>query len=305
LRWKEISSVLISFLQSEVEFGGKYLDDGLRDSNDLLHDCVALKQRLDEDGYLLLRGLHQREQVLKARRAILDRAAEAGMLDLKAPRMDAVINPRGKPPSGVQRHLAKAPAYLALVESPAIIGFFERLLGGPVLTFDYKWMRLVGTGENTGCHYDIVYMGRGTQNLYTCWTPLGDLSIEQGPLAICVGSHRFDRIKETYGKSDIDRDLTAGLFSNDPVEIVDKFGGKWQTTNFRAGDVVVFGMYTMHASLTNTTNRYRVSSDTRYQLASDPVDERWIGPSPKAHVESEAQIAKVLSIEASRKKFGI
>lgn len=30
----------------------------------------------------------------------------------------------------------------------------------------------------------------------------------------------------------------------------------------------------MHAPLTNTSNRIRLSSDTRYQLASDPVDTR-------------------------------
>lgn len=295
----------VRFLESELEMGGKYLDDGLRDANGLLHDRAALQKRLDEDGYLLLRQLQDREQVLEARRAILERAAEAGMLDPEAPRMDAVINRHAKPRTGVQKKFAQTPEYRALVESPAIMGFFERLLGGPVLTFDYKWLRLVATGENTGCHYDIVYMGRGTTNLFTCWTPLGDVSLQHGPLAICVGSHRFERMKQTYGKSDVDRDLTAGLFSNDPVEIVDRFGGKWQTTNFRAGDVIVFGMYTMHASLTNTTNQYRVSSDTRYQLASDPVDDRWIGPAPKAHTESELQADKVLSIEASRTKFGI
>lgn len=295
----------VRFLESELEMGGKYLDDGLRDANGLLHDRAALQKRLDEDGYLLLRQLQDREQVLEARRAILERAAEAGMLDPEAPRMDAVINRHAKPRTGVQKKFAQTPEYRALVESPAIMGFFERLLGGPVLTFDYKWLRLVATGENTGCHYDIVYMGRGTTNLFTCWTPLGDVSLQHGPLAICVGSHRFERMKQTYGKSDVDRDLTAGLFSNDPVEIVDRFGGKWQTTNFRAGDVIVFGMFTMHASLTNTTNQYRVSSDTRYQLASDPVDDRWIGPAPKAHTESESQADKVLSIEASRAKFRI
>jgi ectoine hydroxylase-related dioxygenase (phytanoyl-CoA dioxygenase family) len=228
------------------------------------------------------------------------------MLDLSVPRMEAAINPsKSQTPAARRKQFAEAPEYLSLVESPAIVGFFESFLGGPVLTFDYKWMRLVGTGEQTGCHYDIVYMGRGTKNLFTCWTPLGDVSLPLGPLAICVGSHRFEHIKATYGQADVDRDLIDGWFSNDPIEIVDRFGGKWQTTNFRAGDVLIFGMYTMHASLTNMTNRYRVSSDTRYQLASEPVDDRWIGASPKAHAESAAQSARVLSIAESRAKFGV
>jgi hypothetical protein len=33
----------------------------------------------------------------------------------------------------------------------------------------------------------------------------------------------------------------------------------------------------------NHTNRLRLSTDTRYQLASEPVDERWIGEDPIAH----------------------
>jgi hypothetical protein len=49
------------------------------------------------------------------------------------------------------------------------------------------------------------------------------------------------------------------------------------------GDMLVPGMYTMHGSINNTTNRCRVSTDTRYQRADETVDERWIGENPKAH----------------------
>jgi hypothetical protein len=48
-------------------------------------------------------------------------------------------------------------------------------------------------------------------------------------------------------------------------------------------DVLVFGMYTMHASLDNQTDRWRLSTDSRYQLASEPADERWIGEHPPGH----------------------
>ena len=49
------------------------------------------------------------------------------------------------------------------------------------------------------------------------------------------------------------------------------------------GDLLVFSMFTMHASTDNHTRRIRLSSDTRYQLAGEPVDERWIGEDPPAH----------------------
>ncbi len=102
------------------------------------------------------------------------------------------------------------------------------------MTYDVKWPRVVAKGENTGAHYDIVYMGRGTHNLYTMWTPLGDISYEQGTLAICLGSQNFNKIRETYGQMDVDKDHVAtGWFSNDPYEMADKFGGRWATTEFR------------------------------------------------------------------------
>lgn len=52
---------------------------------------------------------------------------------------------------------------------------------------------------------------------------------------------------------------------------------------FHAGDVLTFGMGTVHASLDNHSNRFRLSSDSRYQLACEPVDERWVGEKPIGH----------------------
>ena len=119
------------------------------------------------------------------------------------------------------------------------------------------------------------------------WLPFGDIPIEQGTLAICTGSHNspdFERLRQTYGQIDVDRDLHEGWFSRDPMEITEKLGGKWQTTSFNGGDVILFGMYTMHASTTNTTNRFRLSCDIRFQPASDPLDKRWGGEKPAGYI---------------------
>jgi hypothetical protein len=43
-------------------------------------------------------------------------------------------------------------------------------------------------------------------------------------------------------------------------------------------------MFLVHASLDNrTANRLRLSSDCRYQRASEPVDDRWVGAQPPGH----------------------
>jgi len=107
---------------------------------------------------------------------------------------------------------------------------------------------------------------------------MGDIPVELGALAVCVGSHSsesFRPLRESYGRTDVDRDGTPGWFTSDPLDVTAKFGGRWCTADFGAGDVMVFGMYTMHASTTNTTHRYRLSCDVRFQPQSDPLDPRW------------------------------
>lgn len=289
----------------ELELGGPYLGY-LRDANALLGDVDNLRRRMDEDGYLLIRGLHDRETVARARRVLLEALREGGHLAPGTALEDAIIPDGARGVFwGGQRSITHTPEVLAVLEGDPVLTFFERFLGGPVMTYDYKWLRVVSTPEFTGAHYDIVYMGRGTSNLYTCWTPFGDIALENSPLAVCVGSHRYERIKETYGRMDVDRDRVQGWFSNDPREIVDAYGGQWQTTSFRMGDALIFGMYTMHGSFNNMTNRYRLSADTRYQLAAEPVDERWMGNRPLAHYAWNAEPEKSVSMEEARARWGV
>lgn len=289
--------------KQELELGGKYLG-WLRESNDILSNPAALHARMEEEGYLLLRGLHDPEKVLAARKAILENLDANGQVDHRYPLMEGVVaeGARGAFLGG-SKALTRTPVFLNMVESPEIMGFFAHFLQGDVLTFDYKWLRVVGPGDFTGAHYDVVYMGRGTLNLYTVWTPIGEVTLDMGPLAILVGSHRFEKIKETYGKMDVDRDHVEGWFTNDPVEMVDRYGGRWATSEFKAGDVIVFGMFTMHASLNNVSNRYRISCDTRYQRADEPVDERWIGENPPAHYAWHE--GEMVSMEEMRKRWGV
>lgn len=292
--------------QRELEMGGKYLTE-LRSSNDIWDDTEALRTRLREDGYLLIRGFHDRERVLSARMEFLQKLRAMGRLDPDAPLEEGMISRENKGAmwgGGAEELKAEFPRFLEVVEHPSVMNFFDRLLDGESTTYDYKWPRAVPRGGNTGAHYDVVYMGRGTKNVYTMWTPYGDTPLELGTLAMCLGSQHFDKIKRTYGEMDVDRDNVAtGWFSEDPVEIVDTYGGQWATTEFEAGDVIIFGMYMMHTSLNNTTNRYRISSDTRYQLASEPIDERWIGRKPKGHYAWGKTPQK--TVADARKEWGV
>ena len=71
--------------------------------------------------------------------------------------------------------------------------------------------------------------------------------------------------------------------SEDPADLQRQLGLPWSTAEYRAGDLLTFSIQTVHCSLDNHSDRIRLSSDSRYQLASDPIDERWIGDEPIGH----------------------
>jgi len=275
-----------------VTFGKKVLEVGspqlglMRDSSAIADDPAALRARLDDDGYLLIRGLYDRAEVLAARQEILElhtahlRAGHP-LLEgrLASPLVDAPLHTHGS-------QATRGPRFLRLVEGPRITRFFERLHHEPATTFDFKWLRLMRTGDASPAHFDNSYMGRGSARVCTVWTPLGDVAYEDGPLALIPHSQRlpsYARLRETLGMMDVDRDQVRGDFAADPFEFTRRFGGHWATSEFTAGDALIFGMFTLHASCENRSDRFRISSDTRFQPASDPLDERWCGETPKGH----------------------
>ncbi len=271
----------------------------LRDSSAIADDAQALRARYAEDGYLYLPGYLDREEVLQARRDVCGRLADDGLLDPAHDPIDGVL----KLDASVKFRPDIAtgnPVVEALLYGPRLLGFYEHFLGGAVRHFDFTWFRAVSPGRGAPPHCDAVYMNRGTFNLYTAWVPFGDVSLELGGLMILENSHRkADRLKK-YLESDVDsfcennpkhverieanKAVRHGQLSSNPASLRERLGGRWLTAEFRAGDLLTFGMATVHASLDNqSADRIRLSSDSRYQLASEPADERWVGPNPVGH----------------------
>jgi len=280
----------------------------LEECDDVLEDAAVLRSRLQDRGYLLLRQLHDRGEVLRVRREILERMACQGHLDPGAPLMDGVVpadSARAASPRVRDAAQLRTDSLRALVYGPRVMRFFRRLFACEPLSYQFQWLRAPGPGSTTPIHCDSVFMGRGTPNLLTYWTPLGDTTAEMGPLALCLGSNKLQPVIESYGRSDVDRDLTAGYFTTDPVELVERFGCRWATTEFRAGNAVILNMQLMHASLTNTSNRYRLSCDTRYQPAGEPVDERWAGAEPIGHYRFWSPDVQLEPVEVSRRRWGV
>jgi Phytanoyl-CoA dioxygenase (PhyH) len=265
----------------------------LRSSAAVADDLHQLRQRMADDGYLFLPGFLDRDAVLSARRSVTDRLAAEGFTDPNQP-ADLAAAPTDSTLT-FKPDLAHDNLPLhELLYGSRMLDFYQRLLGGPIRHYDYTWMRAVAPGRGTAPHGDVVFMGRGTHNVYTAWVPLGDADFTLGGLMVLEGSHRRAQIVDDYALRDVDTycqntdgedELSRfnGTLSRDPVRLREDFGGRWLTGEFEAGDLLTFSIYLVHASLDNRSDRIRLSSDSRYQLAAEPVDERWIGEAPVAH----------------------
>ncbi|QYM80581.1 phytanoyl-CoA dioxygenase family protein [Horticoccus luteus] len=275
----------------------------IRSSADCLERPDELRQRLAVDGYLYVPGFFSRDLILAARASVTARLAAEGSLDPAFPVMDAIGHPDKT--SGYRGDLAVGnPEVARVVYGPELVAFYTALFGEPVRHFDYTWFRAMSRGQGSTPHCDLVYMGRGTHQLLTCWIPYGDVPLEVGGVMLLEDSHKKSERLRHYLEIDVDsycenrpREVERvknqggwshpGFLTKNPVSLREKLGGRWLTApEWRIGDFITFGMSLVHGSLDNQTARVRLSSDTRYQRASEPIDERWIGANPIANTRA-------------------
>jgi hypothetical protein len=255
-------------------FGQDVLD--LQDSSPIRDDPDALRARLAQDGYLFIRGFHNVDSVTAAAKFTLEAIEARGGIAPGTPAVEGRIGPENRNfPFLRVPEVSHDPAILRVVDSPDTFEFYARIFGKPAITFDKRWLRCMANGGHNHFHYDNVYVGRGTPNRLTMWSPLTDVDLDEGPLVICLSSHRHEHLINTYGQTDMDRDLTEAVFTANPRELVEDFGFTLGTTHFNPGDAILFGMFMMHSSAPNLSNRYRISIDTRYQPADEEKDERF------------------------------
>lgn len=262
----------------------------LEDSTDSLSDVQILRQRMATDGYLYLRNFLNSELVIKAQTEVVQDLKEQQLIE-QSSLPNQPQSTQSQPLKKIDFNISTLPAVQKLHNSDEVVHFFRTFLGGEVKAFDKFWVRAIGPkSKSETVHCDIVYMGQGTQNLYTSWIPLGDIPLTQGPLMILEKSHLLEETK-SYVAWDVDKNrsklrfkhgvlFAGGHYSRNPPAVQKEFQLRWLSADFEIGDMLIFSAYTMHCALDNNSEFVRLSTDIRYQLASDPVDNRWIGDNP-------------------------
>lgn len=271
----------------------------LRESTDVAHDSDEMRRRIDEDGYLFLPGFLDRDHVRAVRTGLLEALAPEGIFSPDHHLEEAVLKPGQE--IYFRPDLANDPEIganlRALIYSERVTGLADRIFGEPSRHYDFTWLRAVARG-GTFPHCDAVYMGRGTHRVMTAWVPLGDVPLTIGGLIVLEGSHKDQGLLTDYVTLDVDRACddgvnetqargfeATGAISADFEAVRGRDGGRrWLTAReYRMGDLLLFTIHTAHGSLDNHSGTLRLSSDSRYQPASEPADERWVGEVPPGH----------------------
>ena len=268
---------------------GRFRDSSLAD------DPTELRRRLIDDGYLFLRSVLDDEDVLAAREEVFERLAEVD--EIRAPVADGIATGRSRRAElmgdlvSFWRSVSEGPALRAVSHGSQVRSIMQTVFGEPARPQDYLWLRPRPNGWSTGLHYDYPFFARGSGHVHTVWIPLGDISVDEGPLMLVEGSHRFDDlIAPMHGRADVinsapetaNGEAFDGEWSSDIIEFVTERSARLLSSEFKTGDLLVFGMNMLHGSLDNhsAAGRVRLSCDVRYQPASDSLDDRYFGLNP-------------------------
>lgn len=259
-------------------------------------DGALLRAHIDEHGYVLLRGVLDRDEVLAGREEVFRRLEEVG--EVQAPAIDGIAtnrSQRSEVAGGLQefwRSVSEGPALRRVTHGRELHDIMSSVLGEPARAHDMMYLRPVPVGRSTRPHYDYPFFARRSKRIHTAWIPFGDTPLEDGPLMIIEGSNRFgdliDPIREhdyegNYADAVIQKAAYEKPNETDILSFAQSRGTRLLSASFRAGDLLVFGGFTLHGSLDNRSpvGRVRLSCDVRYQPASDPCDdERYFGAAP-------------------------
>jgi len=254
---------------------------------------TRLQARYREQGYLWLRGMLPRAEVLEFRRHFFATLSDTGLLEPGSDPVEGFASGAALTPLVHKRHmeLVRSAAYEAFCLHPKLWRFLDGFLEGMSYLHKRKMVRYTQPGDLSGtpAHYDLIYLRGGTDRLVTAWIPLGDIPQHMGGLVYLEGSDGLGRRMEaefTAKSAELspeervsayNRNMTeGGWVSKDLPDMAERLGARWLWADYEAGDVMLHSPYMIHAATANTdARRMRLSTDIRYQNLRDEIDVRW------------------------------
>ncbi|EGU76138.1 hypothetical protein FOXB_13344 [Fusarium oxysporum f. sp. conglutinans Fo5176] len=258
---------------------GYLVNDGLLDSDMIgklkqsypSEPIEALRARYEKEGYLFMKGLLPRSDVLGCREAYFNFLSPSGVLQPNSAPVDGIFDPDNKgvnyPSIGAGpfgKDQINPGSFASLAEKAHTEDFYLEFSRHPALR-DFV-SNLKGWGDDTkllpslGSDWGHQFTGRRA-----------DIPRRQDG-----GMTEEERI-DAFNKNM----MSNGFLELGPIKFLeDNGGGRWLLTEYEAGDVVFHKPHMIHASTINrdSENRIRLGTDLRFVDSSRPHDTRWSAP---------------------------
>jgi 1-deoxypentalenic acid 11beta-hydroxylase len=230
-------------------------------ANDLLDQPQALQEAWERDGYWFFRDVLDKSVIASIRGLYIEHLAGLGVVDRNDP--DALYNGADMTALVNSSPLNKAKAYRLLHESPTVNAFFTRLFGCAPFWVPFTVYRTTPPArEYKASRFDFIHAdGFYNEGLtfLICWVPLAQIDADVGGLALVEGVHKQPSLHRREG------------LQIKPIDPADVPAGAWRRTTYRPGDVLLMSLDTPHTGITNHSDRFRLSMDTRIMPSSGNV----------------------------------
>ncbi|KAF8860332.1 hypothetical protein BDZ45DRAFT_800910 [Acephala macrosclerotiorum] len=220
-----------------------------------------LRARYNEDGYLFLKGLLPRADVLKAREAYFEYLSPTGVLKPGTKPVEGIfdsskdiaqfpgigagaVGGNGHPGEQAAAFVDLAleahaePWYTNFCQHPDLHSFISKFTSWGTNTLGFRRTLLRNNVPGTkaiGVHYDQIFLRYGEDTSVTAWVPMGDVSITGGGLIYlenCVS------LGKTFEQSFFQRAAETGLSE---TEAKNAFNQNMMSTGLLADGPAEFG----------------------------------------------------------------
>ena len=282
----------------------------LQNSVALLANRAALRDRLEEDGYLFFRNLIPESVIDRAKRdisAILVQHGYVDRFDESTPRwsgkrelVEGAIHDL-QASGAVGRSIGALESVRAVYTCPDVLRVFRMIFGREV----YCWVssadrvKVKLPGHDTYAHQDTAYYALSARGrsipFLVAWLPFMNVGEMEGGLVLEPGSHqdhlqvfavpdheaslpnswcRFQVLGMPSNRDELQQWRAAGAFvlHGDTLSFNDD--RIWFGADYQVGDVLVFHRRTVHKALPNVSRAVRISADFRYQAVGTQLDFR-------------------------------
>ncbi len=255
------------------------------------HDLTSksLQEQLTLRGYVLIRGLIPPANLTNLLDDVTTILSAAGWLRSGHDPLERVANLEaacGDPDPSFKRtyrEVFNLESFHALPHNAALKQVMKMIAGGQILIHPKPIGRLIFPNcerLTVHPHQDYRFMN-GDSECFTVWMPLHDCPTDEGPLQILEGSHRFGF------QNHEDENLHVP-----EIPVGAAMGDEWVGGNIKAGDVLIFHSFTVHAASPNRSDKLRISLDCRFQdsrRALNPANLAFAGDSGKSWESIYAQ----------------